>query len=84
MKQVFARQLLFYLIKCFIPNKVLFAGSNRTGVAAADASHGKEQETHGSGRLYRFIAVTRDRMFSATASESVSEAIIIPRKPIDQ
>lgn len=41
-------------------SNISLAGSNRTGIASADASHGKEQETQRFGRLYRCLAVTRN------------------------
>lgn len=76
--------ILFNIQVFYSKQNFPFAGSNRTGVATADTSHGEEQETHRSGGLYRCITVTRDRMFSAITSESVSKAIIIPRKSVDR
>lgn len=63
---------------------ILLAGPNRTGVAAADTSYRKEQETHRPGGLYRRVTLTCNRMFSAITSESVSEAVIISRKPVNR
>ena len=67
----------------YFNQSILLAGSNRTGITTADASHGEEQETYRSGGLYRCVAVACDRMFSAITSKSISEAIIISWKSVN-
>lgn len=58
-------------------------GYNRTGITIARTNHGEEQETHRSGGLYRCAAITRNRMFAAITSKSLSEATIIPWESIN-